>query len=398
MRPVIAAVALLGLLALSAGNCAADPGPCYTVVPLHPLAGTETEDTVICEPHALNNKGECVGMAEVSGHFHVVRWDSQAEPHILGKPSDRLTDVWGINDRGQAIAYASGPGPTMAARLFLVDAQGAHLLTPPAGTETMGFIGGVALNNAGQVAFNTQPTGSLPLPIRAFLYDHGTLTDLGHLPLRSFEARSCDVSVHALNNSGMAAGQSQISLKDADGLPLLPVHAFLWRKGVMTDLGVPPGYDESSATALNDRGDVIGTIDRQSETQSGPDPASQDHGFLWRKGVMTDLGTLPGCRYTEPTGINNQGQIVGNSYNIEGSGNSFSRTGGALNGGVFLWQDGKMQDLQTLVPAGWQLQSAVSINDRGDILCTGSHDGMPSRALGSGAFLLRPFPNNPSPK
>ena len=41
-------------------------------------------------------------------------------------------------------------------------------LAPPAGTETMGFEGGEAINNAGQVALNTQTNGSLAA-FRAFL-------------------------------------------------------------------------------------------------------------------------------------------------------------------------------------------------------------------------------------
>lgn len=152
--------------------------------------------------------------------------------------------------------------------------------------------------------------------------------------------------------------------------------------------GKTPGYDDSSAIVLNDRGNVIGTMTSQSEAESDSDHV---HGFLWRGGHLTDLGALPGCRYTQPTGINNRGQIVGNSYNIQkDDAGGYSRMGGALNGGVFLWQAGKMQDLQSLVPKGWQLQSAVGINDRGDILCTGYHAGMHSRTLGSGAFLLRP--------
>jgi len=364
----IVAAALLGLLGLSALHSAADPGPRYTVIPLQLIPGTEAEETAYCEPHALNSKGECAGIAGMHGRFQAVRWDAQGRITVLGKPADKLSDAWGINDRGQVIAYAGLAGNTLAARLFLVDNSGAHFITPPAGTETMGFDGGEAINNAGQAVFNTQTKGSLPH--RAFLDDHGTLTDLGHLPLRDFEAHVCQVNVHALNNSGMAAGYSEISLKDADGLPLLPTHAFLWQKGVMTDLGVLPGYDDSSATALNDRGDVIGTMTRNAE-QSDSVPFFQGHGFLWRGGHLTDLGTLPGCRWTEPTGINNRGQIVGNSYNIQKDDEGgYSRKGGALNSSVFLWQDGKMQDLQPLVPAGWELQTAIAINDRGDILCT----------------------------
>jgi probable HAF family extracellular repeat protein len=380
---------------LSAVHLSADPIPQYKnsqyeVVPLHSLPGTETEDTANCQPRALNNKGECAGSAGVHARFQAVRWDADGSIHLLSSPSRRLDESEGINDLDQVIAYATTSQETLAAHLYVVNKAGtARLLVPPAGTEPMGFIGGEAINNAGQTAFNTQVKGSLPH--RALLKDDKTLTDLGHLPLREFEAQFCQVNVHALNSAGMAVGWSQISLKDADGLPLLPTHAFLWRKGAMTDLGVLPGYDSFSATALNNAGDVIGTMNTQAEDQSEEQfGSSEEHGFLWRNGMMTNLGALPGCRYTEPTGINDKGQIVGNSYNIvKEEDGGFSLSGGSLNSGVFLWQDGKMLDLQTLVPPGWKLQSAVGINNRGDILCTGSHDGMPSRALGSGAFLLR---------
>ena len=388
MKPLFILPALVGLLSLSPLPSRAAPGPRYTVVPLQALPGAESEETAHAEPHALNNQGESVGEAGAHEQFKAVHWDAWGKITRLGKPSDGLTDARDINDRGQVIAYVTESKTFPAARLFLVDATGAHLIAPPVGTETMGFEGGEAINNAGQTAFNTQTDGSLP--IRAFLDDHGALTDLGHLPLRDFEANFDQVNVHALSNSGMAAGYSQISLKDADGLPLLPTHAFLWQKGKMTDLGVLPGYDDSSATALNDKGDVVGTMSHQADNDSAV-PFFKGHGFLWHSGHLTDLGTLPGCRDTEPMGINNRGQIVGNSYNIvnEGGG-SFSQSGGALGSGVFLWQNGKMIDLQRLVPPDWQLQTAVAINDRGDILCTGYHLGMPSRDLGCGAFLLRP--------
>ena len=394
LTPSLLAALSLSLLGASAGHCAPAPAanaprPLYTVVPLLSLPGAETEETSSSDPRALNNKGECVGATEVHGRFQAVRWDAEGHIHLLSTPSQHLKGAQGINDSGQIIASISATNESLAAKLFLVDATGMHLIAPPPGTQTMDFIGGEAINNAGQVAFNTQTKGSLPH--RAFVTVHGTATDLGHLPLRGFEADFAQVHVRALSPSGMAAGVSQVMPAPPDSHPYYD-HAFLWRKGVMTDLGVPAGYDGgSAATALNDAGDVVGTMSRKTENEAKPDFVPlRMHGFLWHDGKIIDIGGLPGCQYTEPTGINSAGQIVGNSYNIKMDGdNSYSLTGGSLNGGVFLWENGKIQDLQTLVPKGWQLQTAVAINDRGDILCTGYHDGMPSRALGSGSFLLR---------
>ncbi|MGI4791908.1 MAG: hypothetical protein ACRYFS_24050 [Janthinobacterium lividum] len=403
MKPLLKSIAsalfLLSAGGLAAGRLAAAPTPRYEVIPLRSLPGTETEDTAYCNPCALNNKGECAGSAGVHERFQAVRWDADGSIHLLSTPVHRLFEAEGINDQGQVIADAipskTFPGP----RLYVVNKMGrVRLLKPPVGTQTLD-IGGEAINNAGQTAFNVVTEAGFPFC--AVLNTHGATKDLGHLLLRpatpQLKALMTHTQIHALNNSGMAVGDRDTYVK---GMNTVPAHAFIWRKGVMMDLGTLPGYDASSATALNDRGDVIGMMTHLAEMQfgptvcltaphSGPNPAFHVHGFLWRNGVMTNLGALPGCRYTEPTSINDEGQIVGNSYNIVQEDGDLTLSGGALGSGVFLWQNGKMTDLQTLVPSGWKLESAVAINNRGDILCTGHHNGMPSPALGSSAFLLR---------
>lgn len=84
---------------------------------------------------------------------------------------------------------------------------------------------------------------------------------------------------------------------------------------------------------------------------------------------MTGLGTLPGCRSSEAFGINNNGIIVGQS-----------------DGKAFLWQGGKMRDLNALIPAeaGWVLTEANAINNKGQIVGNGQLHGQPH------AFLLTP--------
>jgi probable HAF family extracellular repeat protein len=77
-------------------------------------------------------------------------------------------------------------------------------------------------------------------------------------------------------------------------------HAFLWNAGTMTDLGTLGGTT-SSATAINERGQVIGT----STT-----PGGATHGFIWQNGRMIDLGSFFGADST-PAAINDQGEIVG---------------------------------------------------------------------------------------
>jgi probable HAF family extracellular repeat protein len=76
------------------------------------------------------------------------------------------------------------------------------------------------------------------------------------------------------------------------------------------------------------------------------------------------------------TAVNASGQIVGWSRSADGS------TSRAV-----LWQGGAIVDLNTLLPpgSGWTLTRAAAINDRGQIVGTGIHDGHVR------AFLLTPL-------
>ena len=210
----------LALLLLSAAAWA-DDAPRYAVVPLQNLPGVET---AYCNPTTLNNNGEAVGMVGAQA----VRWDAQGLPHRLA-PALALRDVEAINDAGEALGYTSVDN-ALDARLFLIDRDGrvhpldkAHGLVLPVGAQPMGFIGGLALNDAGRVAFNTQ--SKFGVPRRGCLYDHGALTVMGHLPLLNYQTAFCQVTVHALNGVGMAAG-GQRGPRPAERsrrLPRLPV-------------------------------------------------------------------------------------------------------------------------------------------------------------------------------
>jgi probable HAF family extracellular repeat protein len=152
-----------------------------------------------------------------------------------------------------------------------------------------------------------------------------------------------------INDRGEVVGYSDVAETAA--------HAFLWRRGTMTDLGTLGGA-ESAATAINQRGEVVGW----SDTAAG-----ERHAFRWRRGTMTDLGTLPGDSLSLAYGINDRGQVVGQS-----------------SSGPVRWQRGAMTRLAS--PKGATYGAAFDINNRGDIV---GYAGFPSGFSINRAVLWR---------
>ena len=140
----------------------------------------------------------------------------------------------------------------------------------------------------------------------------------------------------ALSDNGFVTG----SAARPDGSS----HAFLYRSGVLRDIG-QLGV-ASSGTGVNERGQVAGTW---------VDAAGEDHAFLYTDGVARDIGSL-GSNSARATGINAAGDVVGSSFLPDFS--AFR---------AFLYRDGVMRDLGTL---GGPSSSAAAINDAGQVAGT----------------------------
>jgi probable HAF family extracellular repeat protein len=108
---------------------------------------------------------------------------------------------------------------------------------------------------------------------------------------------------------------------------------------------------------INDKSEVVG----QTEAPNGFDYLA----FLWRDGRMISLGTLNGGTRSTANGINNRSQIVGYSYVADGSTHAC------------LWEHEKPIDLNSLIPSGsgWILTYANAVNEHGQIVGVGTHDG-----------------------
>ena len=136
---------------------------------------------------------------------------------------------------------------------------------------------------------------------RAFLEHNGQMRDLGTLP--------GDISAvpEAINDESKVVGYSLNTGNEK--------HAFIWDNQIISPL--PGDGDQSWATGLNDKGQVVGTIFISSQQQT--------KAVIWVNKKMSDLNTqLPqGNKWIlqQADDINNSGWIVGVGTNPEGNEN-----------------------------------------------------------------------------
>ena len=248
-----------------------------------------------------------------------------------------------------------------------------------AAISDLGTFGGpqsdaLGINNRGQV---TGWASTSPTEADAFLYANGQMIDLGP----GFGA--------AINDRGQITGGG--------------LHAFLYSDGQRIDLGTLGG-STSDGRAINDFGDVVG----ESQTAN---PFFL-HAFLYTSGRMLDLGTLGG--HSEAWGINNHGQVTGQSVttsglwhaflysngqmidltpgDLEGAGFAINDDGwvtGYIGGSAFLYANGHLMYLDSLVDPGLgiRLLTGTAFNSNGQILVNGLDGSGQGRA-----FLLTPVP------
>jgi probable HAF family extracellular repeat protein len=113
----------------------------------------------------------------------------------------------------------------------------------------------------------------------------------------------------------------------------------------------------------------------------GTNPAGQPRAFLWAGGDALDLGVpVAEGNLSRARGINDSGDVVGEWRIGVGRQARFK---------AFLYEDGQMKDLNTLIPAGtgWDLTGAQAINENGQVVGAGTRSGQTRAFLYEGGAV-----------
>ena len=279
--------------------------------------------------------------------FRAVFW-KEGNIADLGTFGGNNSCAGAVNDRGQVVGGAAtsivdpfslcfGPQQTRA------------FLWQNGSKQDLGTLGGpdaIAefINERGQVAgtslLDSTVNSNTGNPTQhPFLWEDGKMKDLGTM------GGTLVLGVNHLNDRGEVAGVMTTAGDQT-------FHPFLWNGRTMKDLGTLGG-DFGGANWVNDAGDVVGFA---------ADQTGAFFAFLWKHGVVANLGAVDGDPCSAAFAINSKKQVVGSSEKCDGT---FVH--------AFLWEDGQIIDLNKFVPSGFgvQLTAAPAINDRGEIAAQG---------------------------
>jgi probable HAF family extracellular repeat protein len=199
-----------------------------------------------------------------------------------------------------------------------------------------------------------------------FLWQDGVMTGLP--TLGGYNGYAAGV-----NNRSQAVGWAENAVQDSTCVPpqVEQFEAVIWgpKTGQVTALPPLSGDLDGAATAINDKGQVVG-ISGICDVAVGR--FSAKHALLWQDGTPTDLGNFDGgVAWNTPAAINNRGVVVGFA-------NLPDDQDGAFNPVGFIWS--KEQPIQKLNPLSGDTNSiAYDINEKG--LVVGQSIGAASSAV-----------------
>ena len=282
----------------------------------------------------VNDARQVVGVAGGNRPFI---WQNGEKSDLGTLGSGSSASASGINEAGQIVGASALTTPPSGSHAVMWSNGAITDLTPDL-PPNQGATA-TAINEAGQVVGNINYA-------TAFVWQNNARTLLGHLGGGGSAASD-------INDSGVVVGSSSTNQMTPLGFM---AHPFAWQNGVMKDLGLLAGDEDGGASAINNAGQIVGSSGR-----TDPDTYETFYrAFIYANGVMTALPVPSWEAYAGD--INDDGVVVG----------TMRAGGGVSKFHAWVYVDGVVTNLNTLIPAGTGLHIAYAnaINNQGQIAAT----------------------------
>ena len=345
---------------LFAGSALAQPQ--YTVTDLGVLPGCDTSVAL-----GINDRGDIAGYCLNGGDKVAVIWRNGKLINLGKLPKGHSSSASWINSSG--VAVGDGDLGDSRPQVWITTATGLLNFYQAANSHALfitdtGVVGGNYIKGFSGDGWRAALWAQDPKDPRKWQ----TIT----LPLISgVNSKSDSTTAWSFNQSGQAAGWAANDI--------IGQHACFWNNNAnhsIVDLGTLPGDWTSIAWGMNGLGQVVG----ESHPPFGSRPTWWDNDTAH---TAHEFPLLPGDNYGTATAVNNLGQALGwSAYDVPGTWNVGPSQ-------LVLWRDGGVFPLQQVLEpvsgTGWTISTAASINNAGQIVGLGIHNGQ------NHAYLLTPL-------
>lgn len=326
-------------------------GQAYNAMPLGSLGGTQGSSAI-----GINDTGDVVGWSDTNaGEYHAYYWHAGVMIDIGTLQGGTESRALSISNNGVIVGTSKDSTGNDRAVKWVKNALGQWEITD------LGTLSGGAFAVANRISDNGKIVGVSGRgsgPAHAFLYVNGAMQDLGIL---NYPANLGHSEALGVNDGGLAVGYAYAPLWGPD-------HGFLYDGQTTLDITPAGQFSFARGVSINNHNLVAGILIQPGGGSSGFEAATYTQSGGW-----VELGVLHDMTESEASDVNENGEVVGRSYDLATQ---------AYRG--FIYLNGGMLDVNNVAVVPVLLTEALDINNIGAFTANADTPG------GVVAYVLTP--------